>query len=55
MAIKFTKMHGCANDYIYINCIDEEISNPEKLAVEMSRRHFSVGSDGLVLICSIQI
>lgn len=55
MAIKFTKMHGCANDYIYIDCIDEEISNPEKLAVEMSRRHFSVGSDGLVLICSSKI
>ena len=51
MGIRFTKMHGCANDYIYIDCIKEEINNPEKLAIEMSRRHFSVGSDGLVLIC----
>ena len=44
-------MQGAANDYIYINCFETKISDPGKLAMEMSRRHFSVGSDGLVLIC----
>ena len=50
MAIRFTKMHGCGNDYIYINCFNQQIKNPELLAIEMSERHFSIGSDGLVLI-----
>ena len=48
--MKFTKMEGLGNDYIYINCFDEKVENPEKLAVEMSDRHFGIGSDGLVLI-----
>ncbi len=51
MRIEFTKMHGCANDYIYINCFEKEIEDPEGLAREMSPRHFSVGADGVVLIC----
>ncbi len=50
MKINFTKMHGCGNDYIYINCFDNTISNPNMLAIKMSERHFSVGSDGVVLI-----
>ncbi|MBR6288364.1 MAG: diaminopimelate epimerase [Acholeplasmatales bacterium] len=50
MRINFTKMHGCGNDYIYINCFDQVIENPNMLAIEMSERHFSVGSDGIVLI-----
>lgn len=50
MAIRFTKMHGCGNDYIYINCFNQKIKNPTELAIEMSERHFSVGSDGIVLI-----
>ena len=51
--MKFTKMHGCGNDYIYINCFEEKIENDRisELAVKMSHRHFGVGSDGLVLIC----
>ena len=49
--IKFTKMQGIGNDYIYINCYETEIKNPQELSIEMSKRHFSVGSDGLVLIC----
>lgn len=49
--IKFTKMQGIGNDYIYIDCFKTAIANPEKLSEEMSKRHFSVGSDGLVLIC----
>jgi len=44
-------MHGCANDYIYIDCIKNSIDNPNELARVMSPRHFSIGSDGLVLIC----
>ena len=48
--MRFTKMEGCGNDYIYINCFEETVKDPEKLAVAMSERHFGVGSDGLVLI-----
>lgn len=48
--LKFTKMNGCGNDYIYINTLEEKIENPNLLSVEMSERHFGVGSDGLVLI-----
>ena len=55
MKISFTKMHGIGNDYIYLNCFDSEPEEPAALAVEMSPRHFSVGSDGLVLICRSQI
>lgn len=55
MLIEFTKMHGCANDYIYINCFDKEIDNPNDLAKAMSPRHFSVGADGVVLICRSDI
>lgn len=48
--MKFTKMQGCGNDYVYINCFEEKISNPEELAKKFSDRHFGVGSDGLILI-----
>jgi len=48
--MKFTKMHGCGNDYIYINGFEETISNPNELSIKMSNRNFGVGSDGLVLI-----
>lgn len=51
MRVSFVKMHGCANDYIYIDCIKNSIDNPNELARVMSPRHFSIGSDGLVLIC----
>lgn len=49
--MKFTKMHGCGNDYVYINCFEEKIENPTELAIKVSNRHFGVGSDGLILIC----
>lgn len=52
MRIEFTKMHGCGNDYIYVDCTKGEFFDPEKVSAEMSPRHYSVGSDGLVLICS---
>jgi diaminopimelate epimerase len=48
--MKFTKMHGLGNDYIYINCFTETVADPASLAVKMSDRHFGVGSDGIVLI-----
>jgi len=48
--MKFTKMHGCGNDYVYINCFEEAVSDAPELARRMSDRHFGVGSDGLVLI-----
>jgi carbamoyl-phosphate synthase large subunit len=50
MRIKFTKMQGCGNDYIYINCFEQEINSPESLSVFLSDRHYGVGSDGVVLI-----
>lgn len=49
-ALKFTKMHGAGNDYIYINGFIEQVDNPAELAVQLSNRNFGVGSDGLVLI-----
>ena len=48
--MKFTKMHGCGNDYIFINCIQERVKNPEKLSRILSDRHYGIGADGLVLI-----
>ncbi len=55
MKLKFTKMHGCGNDYIYINCFETQVSDPNSLAKTLSERHFSIGSDGLVLICPSDI
>ena len=48
--MKFTKMEGCGNDYIYINCFEENVDDPSELAAKMSNRNFGVGSDGIVLI-----
>lgn len=50
MKFHFTKMHGTGNDYVYINTFEEKIPDPEKLAVQVSDRHFGIGSDGLILI-----
>ena len=49
--MKFTKMHGIGNDYIYINCLEEQVEDPCALARKVSDVHFGVGSDGLILIC----
>jgi len=51
MILKFTKMHGCANDYIYLSCFGQEVPHPEKLSIVLSDRHRSIGGDGIVLIC----
>ena len=49
--MKFTKMHGCGNDYVYVNCFKEDVKNPVELAKKVSDRHCGIGSDGLILIC----
>ncbi len=51
MKLQFTKMHGCGNDYIYINCFAQTVEDPAALAVSLSRPHFGVGADGVILIC----
>ena len=48
--MRFTKMQGAGNDYVYINCFEEKIDDPHTLSKRISDRHFGVGSDGLVLI-----
>ena len=48
--IKFTKMEGLGNDYIYIDCTSKNINNPSELSKKISDRHFGIGSDGLILI-----
>ena len=53
--IKFTKMEGLGNDYIYIDCTKKDLKNAEKLAKIMSDRHFGIGSDGIILIKSSDI
>lgn len=50
MKLKFTKMHGIGNDYVYVNCFKETVTDPEKTAIKVSDRHFGIGSDGLILI-----
>lgn len=52
MAFKFTKMHGCGNDYVYIDATNTQIDNPSDVSVFVSDRHFGIGSDGLILIKS---
>lgn len=49
--MKFAKMHGTGNDYIYVNCFEETVDDPPAAARFLSDRHFGIGSDGLVLIC----
>ena len=49
--MKFTKMQGIGNDYIYINCFEEKVDDPSALAARLSDRHFGIGSDGIILIC----
>lgn len=49
--MKFTKMHGIGNDYIYVNCMDGIPFDPVATSVKLSDRHFGVGSDGMILIC----
>ncbi len=49
--MRFTKMHGIGNDYVYVNCFEEKVDAPPAIARRISDRHFGIGSDGLILIC----
>ena len=51
MVLEFTKMHGAGNDYIYFDCFKQKIENPNELSIALSDRHFSIGGDGIVMIC----
>ena len=53
--MKFTKMHGCGNDYVYINCFEETVEDRPELARFVSNRNFGIGSDGLICICPSDI
>lgn len=48
--MKFTKMEGLGNDYVYVNCFEETVEDPKRVAIKVSDRHFGIGSDGLILI-----
>lgn len=50
MKLKFTKMQGIGNDYVYVDCTKKRLENPEEVAIKVSDRHFGIGSDGLILI-----
>ena len=53
--MKFTKMQGAGNDYVYVNCFVEQIEDPAAVAVKVSNRNFGIGSDGLILIMPSQL
>ena len=53
--LKFTKMHGLGNDYVYMDAINQNIENRAELAKFVSDRHFGIGSDGLILICPSEV
>lgn len=53
--MKFVKMHGCGNDYIYINTFQETITNPSALAKQLSNRHFGIGGDGVIFVAPSSI
>ncbi|MDO5125537.1 MAG: carbamoyl-phosphate synthase large subunit [Ruminococcus sp.] len=53
--VHFTKMQGCGNDYIYFNCFEQRVDNPEGLALRLSDRHFGIGGDGVILICKSDV
>ncbi len=48
--MKFTKLHGCGNGYIYVNLFDEKLKNPAEMSIKVSDHHFGIGSDGLITI-----
>ena len=48
--MKFTKLHGCGNGYIYVNLFEETLENPAEMSIKVSDHHFGIGSDGLITI-----
>ena len=55
MKLDFIKMHGCGNDYIYVDCFKNDIEDPQTLAKKLSDRHFSIGGDGMILVCPSEV
>lgn len=55
MLHRFFKMHGIGNDYIYFDCFEKELDDPNGVAVRLSDRHFSIGGDGIVMICKSDV
>jgi len=55
MLTEFYKMHGIGNDYIYFDCMEKEIPSPEALSIKLSDRHFGIGGDGIILVCSSSV
>ncbi|WP_053986182.1 diaminopimelate epimerase [Niameybacter massiliensis] len=55
MLRKFIKMEGCGNDYIYFDCLNEDLPHPEQVSITVSDRHFGIGGDGIVLICTSDV
>ncbi|MBI1347591.1 diaminopimelate epimerase [bacterium] len=53
--MRFTKMHGLGNDYVYVNLFEERVENPAQVAIAVSDRHFGIGADGLILICPTEV
>ena len=53
--LRFTKMQGLGNDYVYMDAINQQIDNASELSKRVSDRHFGIGSDGLILICESKI
>lgn len=53
--MKFTKMQGLGNDYVYVNCMEQKLEHASEIAVQVSDRHFGIGSDGLILINSSDV
>lgn len=55
MKVLFTKMHGCGNDYVYVNCFETPMDDPEGFSIAVSDRHFGIGADGVILICPSEV
>lgn len=55
MRRSFTKMHGCGNDYVYFNCMEQPFLNPEEASIRLSDRHKSVGGDGIILVLPSEV
>lgn len=53
--MKFTKMEGAGNDYVYVNCFEEAVENPNRVSEIVADRHFGIGGDGLILICPSEV
>ena len=53
--MKFTKMQGIGNDYIYVNCFKENVPDPESVSIKVSDRHFGIGGDGIILVCPSKV